>query len=116
MKHSVRNVRKRIIVDRGGELPGGAQHYGNSETEALGDLLSDTRGNGLGNGSRAAEQDVAALDIRSDIGTAGVSKDFREIPHRDAVLTANVDATQQREICRCSHSSRKGIKGSIAIF
>ncbi len=89
-----RDAGKRIIADSGGELFGRAQNHRNSEAEAPGNLLGDADRNGFSGGATTAKQNVTALDVRLHVGAADFDKHLNQIPHRKAILAANIDAAQ----------------------
>ena len=96
---------KGVALDSGAELFCGAQHGGDADAEASRDELGDDGRDALCEGWRGSEDDVATLDVVSDIGTAGFDEKSHELFHGQRVLAAHVDPAEQGDVKRVAFRS-----------
>src|SRR5580658_10156378 len=90
-------LKKRILADGLEQLLRRPDNHGNSIAVALFYLRLD----GVPDARRAHwsfENHVAALDERAYVDATGVQKHLGELLHRQRVLAADVDATEQSEV------------------
>jgi len=76
------------------QLGGGAHHDRDADSQLGLERRRDARRHPAGDGIFAAEHDVAALDVRPDVGASGVGEHAGEGLHRHHVLAADVDPAQ----------------------
>src|SRR4051794_39648395 len=80
-----------------GELAGSSHHDVGIDSELGLDETLDGGGHGCRRALRAPEQDVAALQVRDHVREPGIRERGAEVPHRDAVDTAEIDRAEERK-------------------
>lgn len=90
---------ERVAADRRAHLCGGSEHHRNSKAETGLNLTCNSIGKPFCRRGSSFEEHIAALNVGAHVLASGLLKERGEIAHGQHLLAADIDPSQQRQVC-----------------